>query len=313
MAETAAQLLAAVREGLARSQKALPSRFFYDVEGSRLFEEICELPEYYLTRAEEQILADHADDIAAGFPPDLTVIELGSGSARKTRLLLDALLRAGRRIRYVPVDISEEMLDETVCALSRDYPGIDIEPITAEYGVALERLRSGGSVARLVLFLGSNLGNFTPQEATGFLRQMRGTMSPGDHALLGLDLRKDPSVLLAAYDDAQGVTARFNLNLLRRINRELNADFDTGAFTHRAVYNDNEGRIEMHLVSRVKQTVTVAGEVYRFEAGESIHTENSYKYSREQIEGLAASADMGLERSWLDREQQFSANLLLAS
>jgi L-histidine Nalpha-methyltransferase len=302
-------LVRAVRSGLARVPKTLPCRFFYDLEGSRLFDRICELPEYYLTRTEDQILRDHASEMVAMLPPGLEIAELGSGSASKTRRILEAALQRQPTLRYVPIDISAEMLAHTASDLSCRYAGLRVDPLAGEYSEALPRLRHSGDAPMLLLFLGSNLGNFTPEEAVPFLAGLRRVMRPGDRLLMGLDLRKDPRLLEAAYDDVAGVTAEFNLNLLRRINRELGADFDLASFTHRAVYNREEGRVEMYLVSERAQTVTVAGQSYPFAAGEALHTENSYKYTLPQICDLSARAGLDLARTWTDPQQWFSVNL----
>jgi len=303
------EFLDAVHAGLSGSPKTLPCRFFYDLEGSLLFEQICELPEYYLTRTEDRILSERAEEIVAALSPRVDLVELGSGSSRKTRRLIEALLRRQPGLRYVPVDISGQMLARTARELSRDYPRLTVDPLVAEYGEALDRLHGEGENPRLVVFLGSNLGNFHPEEGVRFLRQIREMMNPDDRALLGLDRRKDRRILEPAYDDAAGVTARFNLNLLRRINRELGGTFDLQRFRHRAWYNEAEGRVEMHLVSTTHQVAGVEGRLYSFEAGESIHTENSYKYSPEQVCDLAAASGLALSRVWSDPEEWFSVNL----
>lgn len=303
-------LAAAVHAGLTASQKTLPCRFFYDQEGSALFEEICELPEYYVTRTEDEILRQRAPEIIAALPDRVDLVELGSGSSRKTRRIIEGLLERQRSLRYLPIDISATMLRETAHTLSRDYPRLEIDPLALEYGTALERLPGRRQGPLLMLFLGGNLGNFDPAAAIGFLRQVAAAMQPGDGLLLGLDLHKDAAVLNAAYDDSQGVTARFNLNMLRRLNRELNADFDLDAFQHRAFYNEAEGRVEMHLVSLRDQGVTLAGRRVEFRAGETIHTENSYKYTRAQIQSLAHASRLSLQRQWTDERGYFSVNLL---
>lgn len=305
-----AELAAAVRAGLTATPKTLPCRFFYDPEGSDLFEQICELPEYYVTRTEDEILRSRAGEIVAALPGQVDLVELGSGSSRKTRRLIEALLERQRTLRYLPIDISEAMLRETAHTLSRDYPRLAVDPLPLEYGAALERLPRKRRGPMLVLFLGGNLGNFDPGAAIGFLRQITAAMQPEDGLLLGLDLHKETTVLNAAYDDRQGVTARFNLNLLRRLNRELGTDFDLDAFRHRAFYNEAEGRVEMHLVSLRDQEVTVAGEPVTFRAGETIHTENSYKYTFAQIQALAHAAGFSLRRQWTDERNYFSVNLL---
>lgn len=305
-----AELAAPVLAGLGSTPKTLPCRFFYDPEGSDLFEQICELPEYYVTRTEDEILRTRSREIVAALPAQVDLVELGSGSSRKTRRLIEALLDRQRTLRYLPIDISETMLRETARTLSGDYPRLAVDPLPLEYGAALQRLPGKRRGPMLVLFLGGNLGNFDPPAAVAFLRQIAAAMQPEDTLLLGLDLHKDPAVLNAAYDDAQGVTARFNLNLLRRLNRELGADFDLGAFRHRAFYNLEEGCVEMHLVSLREQQVTVAGESFRFRAGESIHTENSYKYTFAQIHSLAHAAGLSLRQRWTDDRTYFSVNLL---
>lgn len=305
--------LAAVHAGLGSTPKTLPCRYFYDRTGSLLFEEICGLPEYYLTRTEDRILHEREGEIVACLPSPVEVIELGSGSSRKTRRLLEALLRRQPQLRYTPVDISASMLRETAVALQEAYPRLTVSPLAAEYGEALTRLRAPSGTPRLILFLGSNLGNFDPEESTRFLRGIRGLMQEGDCALIGLDLQKDRAVLEAAYDDAQGITAAFNRNLLRRINRELGGDFDYGSFRHRALYNADAGRVEMHLESTRPQEVTIQGRRYPFREGETIHTENSYKFTRPGIRSLAARAGLLLARTWTDEQEWFSVNLLAAS
>src|SRR5215468_1144444 len=286
-----AELARDVTAGLTAEPKHLSCRYFYDREGSRLFAAICELPEYYLTRAETEILQRHAREIAALFPDDVTVIELGSGSAVKTRLLLDALV-PGRRVRYVPIDICRPVLEESTADLLQRFPSLEIVAVAAEYHEALRHLRRKSDRPRLLLWLGSNIGNFTRAEAATFLRRIRDTMTPADRMLVGVDLRKDRAVLEAAYDDAAGVTAAFNLNLLARINHELGGNFDLSAFQHRAIYNEEVGRIEMYLVSTRAQSVTIRrlGLTVRFAAGETVHTEYSYKYSLAEIHAVATAA-----------------------
>ncbi len=306
------EFLAAVHAGLAADPKTLPCRYFYDREGSLLFEEICGLPEYYLTRTEDRILRERASEIAACLPSPVEVIELGSGSSRKTRRLLEAVLRRQPELRYTPVDISASMLRETAIALRETYPRLTVSPLAAEYGEALAQLRAHSGSSRLILFLGSNLGNFDPEESTRFLRGIRGLMREGDHALIGLDLQKDRTVLEAAYDDSQGVTAAFNRNLLRRINRELGGDFDLSAFRHGAHYHAEAGRVEMHLVSTRPQEIRVQDRRYSFREGETIHTENSYKFTLPGIRSLAARAGLHLARTWTDELEWFSVNLLEA-
>jgi|DewCreStandDraft_3_1066083.scaffolds.fasta_scaffold00769_4 L-histidine N-alpha-methyltransferase len=304
-----------VREGLTASPKHLPCRYFYDREGSLLFEAICALPEYYLTRAERAILEAHAGEILArGFgervSDPITLVELGSGSATKTRLLIAALLRRQGALLYVPVDISREMLEESARGLVRDYPGLRVRAIAGDYADGLEHLTSLRG-RKLILWLGSNIGNLERAEAIAFLRRVRERMSEADAMLIGIDLRKDRAVVERAYNDARGVTARFNANLLARINRELGGHFDLAAFRHHALYNEAEGRIEMYLVSVRAQRVRIERldlEV-SFAAGERIHTENSYKYSPEEITAVARAAGLRLLGHWRDPDALFSVNL----
>jgi len=303
-------LLEAVHSGLSQPQKMLPCRFFYDLEGSLLFESICKLPEYYLTRTEDLILRQRANEIVSSLPQVAQLVELGSGSAQKTRRLIEEILHKQPSLHYLPVEISHEMLEQTVSALSREYPQLKITPVIGEYAQAMARLRIEMAHPALILFLGSNLGNFDLSEATIFLKRMRQMMAPEDRALIGLDLKKDPALLEAAYNDSQGITAQFNLNILRRINRELGGNFILDNFEHHAFYNQQEGRIEMHLISKCSQTVVIAGRTYQFENGETIHTENSYKYSLPQIRQLASAAGLDLVKTWQDSKGFFSTNLL---
>jgi L-histidine N-alpha-methyltransferase len=298
--------------GLGASPKRLSCCYFYDADGSRLFEAICELPEYYLTRAEAGILRQHAAEIAAAFPGETTLIELGSGNAAKTRLLIEAFLATRPRQRYVPVDICRTVLEESSLDLLRSYSGLDIVAVAAEYHEGLQQIQAAVRGPRLILWLGSNIGNFERTEAAVFLDRVRRTMTPVDRLLVGIDLRKERAVLEAAYDDAQGVTAEFNLNLLTRINRELHGHFDVAQFRHRAVYNDEVGRIEMYLVSARDQSISIEELkcTVNVAAGEAVHTENSYKYSLQEIDALARTAGLTTERRWLDADERFSLNLL---
>jgi L-histidine N-alpha-methyltransferase len=301
-----------VADGLTASPKQLSCCYFYDRLGSRLFEAICELPEYYLTRAETAILEAHAAAIAALFPGPTDLIELGSGNAAKTRLLIEAFLWRHPALRYVPLDICRTVLEETAQDLLQTYPGLEILAIAGEYQEGLEHLRAVAAPRKLVLWLGSNIGNLERTEAAQFLARVRATLTPADRLLVGIDLRKERAVLEAAYDDPCGVTAAFNRNLLGRINRELGGHFDLRAFRHRAVYNEEAGRIEMYLVSASAQQVAVdhLGLKIGLAAEEVVHTENSYKYSPAEIEALATAAGLYLERSWLDPDGGFQLNLL---
>lgn len=312
--ELSDQLAAFARDvsaGLSASPKRLDCRYFYDADGSRLFEAICRLPEYYLTRAEQEILLTRTTEILATCPPNLTLVELGSGSASKTRVLIEALLQRQGRLRYVPVDISRSALEQSSRALLHDYDTLQIVAIAAEYQDGLQQLSSVIEGPRLILWLGSNVGNFERAAASEFLRQIRRWMMPSDRLLVGIDLRKSRAVLEAAYDDAQGVTAQFNLNLLARINRELGGHFDLQGFRHRATYDEQAGCVQMYLESVREQTVLIdrLGLTVCFSAGEAIHTENSYKYSFAEIERLAEAAGLRLEGQWLDTQQQFSENM----
>ncbi len=265
-----------------RGQKTLPSKHFYDTEGSRLFEQITALDAYYPTRTEAALLRTHGDDIAAFVGPEALLIEYGSGASVKTRLLLDRLpdLRA-----YVPIDISAEHLLDTVEALRADYPALRVVPVVADYTRRFRLPRLSGR--RVLFFPGSTVGNFTPEEAARFLTRMAQTAGPGGRLVIGVDTPKDPAVLERAYDDPEGVTAAFNRNLLVRLNREAGADFDLAAWQHRAVWNAAASRVEMHLVSAAPQTVHLGDAALRFRAGETIHTEIACKYTPEAFAALA--------------------------
>jgi dimethylhistidine N-methyltransferase len=300
-----------VEQGLTADPKRLSCCYFYDPEGSRLFEEICDLPEYYLTRAEREIFEARATEVAGRFPAGVRLIELGSGSAAKTRLLIEAFLARQPRLLYFPIDICRMVLEDSSRDLLTDYPALEIVAIEAEYQDALRHLASEEGLPRLILWLGSNVGNLDRDQAAAFLRQVRQTMSPEDRLLVGIDLRKPREILEPAYDDARGVTADFNLNLLTRINRELGGQFDVRAFRHRAIYNDEAGRVEMYLISQRDQQVRIdrLGRPVALAAGEAIHTENSYKYSPAEIAALAAGAGLYSECQWLDQQARFSVNL----
>jgi len=299
---------AAVAAGLSLEEKTLPCRFLYDARGSSLFEAICETPEYYLTRAEHEILEARAGAIAASFAEPITLAELGSGSARKTRLLIDAFLARHAALRYVPVDISRAALEASARGLLERYPGLEVCAIASEYHEGLRLLRAATEGPKLIAWLGSNVGNFDRSEAAGFLRRVRRALADDDRLLLGVDLRKPRDVLEAAYDDARGVTASFTLNLLVRINRELGGLFSPAAFAHRARWLEDEGRIEIHLVSRERQRVTIAalGLEVAFEKGEAIHVEDSFKYSPAEIDELLKDASLRCEERWLDAHGRFA-------
>ncbi len=302
----------AVQTGLGRDPKRLPCRFLYDEAGSLLFEEICDLPEYYLTRAEREILVRRAAEIAALFAEPITLAELGSGSSSKTRLLIEAFLRQHGRLRYVPLDISRSILETSALALLERYGSLEIRAIASDYARGLRHVRAETQRRKLIVWLGSTIGNLGRQEAAGFLGSVRQSLAPADRMLVGIDLRKDPAALEAAYDDAQGVTARFSLNLLERINRELGGRFDVKHFRHRAVYHEPEGRVAIEVVSTRAQSVRVEDLdlELEFAAGEAIHIEDSFKYSAQEIEALAGAAGLRVECRWHDPGGRFSLNLL---
>ena len=299
---------ASLMNGLSKPRKTLPCRFLYDTTGSALFEEITTLEEYYLTRAEISILEAYATVMTAERGDEAVLVEFGSGSSRKTEILLRAMPRLAA---YAPVDLAECALAAARARLAQRFASLDVRPIVADFrgGVILpddlRRLRKIG------LFPGSTIGNFTPGEAVRVLRAMRVALSPDGVLIVGVDLKKDARLLLRAYNDSNGVTAAFNLNLLRRANRELGADFDLSAFRHEAIYNPMEGRIEMHLVSEKEQRVMVGGRDFRFFVEETIHTENSYKFSIEQFRAAARLAGWSPQRVWLDDSGLFSVHELL--
>ncbi|WP_030460651.1 L-histidine N(alpha)-methyltransferase [Kitasatospora sp. NRRL B-11411] len=296
------------REGLSGRPKRLPPKWFYDARGSELFEEITRLPEYYPTRAEREILADRAAAVAAATGAR-TLVELGSGSSEKTRLLLDALRAAGTLERYVPVDVSESALAAAGKSLIDDYPGLEVSAVLSDFTHGLGLPDGGGP--RLVVFLGGTLGNLLPAERTVFLAGLRAQLMPGDWLLLGTDLVKDPAVLVAAYDDAAGVTAAFNRNLLSVLNRELGADFEPEQFAHVALWDAENEWIEMRLRSLREQTVKVTelGLPVHFEAGEELRTEVSAKFRRERVERELFAAGLRLTDWWTDGEGRFGLSL----
>jgi dimethylhistidine N-methyltransferase len=302
-----ADFAADFRAGLANTPRFLPCRYFYDEIGSRLFERITELPEYYLTRTEDAILRRHAGEMVEGWSEAPVMVELGSGSSVKTRRLIAAALRCYGELRYAPIDVSPEILEESAHALSRAFPDLRVTGYAGDYRSALQRLATRWRRPKLLVFLGSSLGNYDPDDAVELLSQIARAMGPADRFLLGTDLVKDRETLEAAYDDAQGVSAAFNLNLLARINRELDGDFELDQFAHRARYRDDLERVEMHLVSRVPQVVHVprAGLKLRFEVGETIHTENSYKYHQASLKNLAVRSGFVEEAAWTDEESRF--------
>lgn len=301
--------LADVLAGLLDSPKWLAPKYFYDETGSRLFDRICELPEYYLTRTELEIMRAHAGSMAQALGPNVLLIEPGSGSSVKVRLLLE---RLDRPAAYVPVEICREHMLASVAALQADYPALEILPVCADFTRSFPvPAPSVPARRRAAYFPGSTLGNFPPPAAAGLLKVLHHAVGPGGALILGVDLEKPPDILLPAYDDAAGVTAAFNRNLLTRINRELGGDFDPHGFAHRAVWNADEGRIEMHLVSGRRQTAHVGGQAIEFAAGEPIVTEYSYKYTPARLAAMAERAGFRIERSWTDSRQWFGVYCLV--
>jgi len=298
--EFAADLIA----GLRAEPRRVSPKWFYDAEGSRLFERICELPEYYPTRTELALLDRHAPAIGTLIGPGAEIVEFGAGASRKVRVLLDAMVSP---CCFVPIDISGEHLAEAVAALRSDYPGLAVRPLAADFTVDLELPPAAGR--RVGFFPGSSIGNFEPAEAERLLHRFAGWLG-GGALLIGVDLVKDPAALHAAYNDSRGVTAAFNLNLFARANRELQADFDLACWAHSAFYNPPLRRIEMHLVSRCRQAVQVAGERFEFDEGDSVHTENSYKYTVAGFQRLAARAGFDAIHAWTDNERRFSLHWL---
>jgi dimethylhistidine N-methyltransferase len=292
--------------GLSAPQKFLPPKYFYDDRGSRLYEQICALPEYYLYRAELEIFGTYAGEIQAEID-GLALVEFGSGSARKTRRLLAAYEKAGRPFRYCPVDISREMLWETANELLQEYAHIEVRAMHADFAGQPEVIQELALERKAVAFFGSSLGNFTREESVEFLRRTSAILGPEDVFLLGIDLKKSPALLVPAYDDAQGVTAAFNRNVLRRINHELGGRFDPQSFEHVALYNAEKGRIEMHLRSRLSQHVPIVKleETVSFHQDETIHTESSYKYNKDEVRELGHDANLALDRTWFDARHSF--------
>lgn len=297
-----------VLRGLRRRPKRLGSKYFYDARGSELFERICDQPEYYLTRVELAILREHIGEIADAIGPDALLMEYGSGSGLKTRLLLRHLRSP---VAYVPVEIAREVLLASIGELAANFPNVEMLPVCADFTQPLVLPRSARHARRTVAFFpGSTIGNFEPEEAVKLLKQLREQIGRNGAALIGVDLKKDRAELEAAYNDAAGVTAEFTLNLLVRCNSELGADFDLAAFRHRARWNALAGRIETHIVSIREQLVRIDGETFRFEAGEPMLVEYSCKYSPEDFARLAARAGLRVGRMWTDPEARFSLQWL---
>lgn len=292
-----------VLNGLAGSEKTIPCKYFYDAIGSRLFERICAQPEYYPTRTELAIMRRHGQEMAAACGPQCLLIEYGSGSGDKSRLLLE---RLNAPAGYVPIDVARETLLHSARTLARSFAHLEVLPVCADFTHSLELPAPARTPrCRVVYFPGSTIGNLTPDEAAALLRQTARLCGPGGGMLLGVDLKKDPALLHAAYNDRGGVTASFNLNLLTRINRELGGDLDTSRFWHHAFYNPTAGRIEMHLVSRVEQRLHVGGESFFLAEGESIRTEYSYKYSPAEVRRLTAAGGFTVRQAWFDDANWF--------
>lgn len=307
-ADASASFLNDVIAGLSQAQKTLPCQYFYDETGSRLFEQITELPEYYPTRTEISILRDHAADIAEQLGPDVLLVEYGAGASTKTRILLNALERV---TAYVPIDVSEAFLLETAAGLRQEYPDLAVHPIVGDFMVRFG-LPADTSGTPVGFFPGSTIGNLSDDAIDQFMRAARTLLGQDGKFLIGVDLRKPASVLVPAYDDAAGVTARFNLNLLARINRELGGTFDLSQFRHQAIWNDTASRIEMHLQSQRAQTVQIGDHSFEFVAGETIHTENSRKFDLPSLVSLFDATGWQLDQSWQDSQRYFAVLLLSA-
>lgn len=298
---------AAVLDGLSRPAKSIPCRFFYDARGSALFEEITRLPEYYPTRTEIGLLEAHAGAIADLAGPGRALVEFGSGSSRKTRILIEALPDLAA---YVPIDIAADALDAAANELAAHYPGLAVTPVHADFTQGLTLPRAIRDAPLLGFFPGSTIGNFTRAGAQRFLARAAHLLGPEGALLIGVDLDKAEAILLPAYDDPGGVTAAFNLNLLARVNRELGGDLDLSAFAHEAVYNARAGRIEINIVSLADQEATILGRPFRFAAGERVHTENSHKYTLDGFANLARAAGWRPVRAWTDPDGLFSLHYL---
>lgn len=309
-------IAAEVADGLTRTPKSLSPKLFYDQTGSELFEEITRLPEYYLTRTEQQLLREFASDIvrhvAGPEAPLLTLVELGAGTATKTSTIIDAILKAQPSLAFYPIDVSPAALETAASHLTRSFPRLIVRPMVTDYTDGIPTIdASSRNTRRLVLYIGSSVGNFEPMDASAVLVRVRHTLFPGDALLLGTDLAKSPNVLLPAYNDASGITARFNKNLLARINRELGAHFDLDSFRHIDLWNAQESRIEMHLESICDQTVSIddLGLRVSFRKNERIHTENSYKFTHTMASALLQNAGFVLEHTWTDSREWFALHL----
>lgn len=297
-------LLSEVLVGLSKSQKSIPPKFLYDKAGSEIFEKICDLRDYYPTRAEKEILKTYAGEMAEMIGPGALIIEPGSGAGEKVRYLLKALNDPSG---FVPIEIEREILLRMTSEIIEEFPGLNITPICADFTEMLELPVTVGmkNGKKVIFFPGSTIGNLSPDEAIEFLMQYGEMLTTGGGFLIGADLKKDSTILKRAYDDSEGVTAEFNLNLLRRLNREIGATFDLEHFKHEAFYNEDMGRVEMHLKSTVPQLVRINRTVFRFSEGETIHTENSYKYSEDEFAELCAHAGLILKKCWKDSKKMF--------
>ena len=295
--------------GLSQVQKSIPCRWLYDESGSELFEEITNLPEYYPTRTETKILSQYAAEIADHVGPNATVVEYGAGSSVKTRILIDALVEPSI---YIPIDISAEFLQSSVVSLEEDYPFLNIEPVVADFLATVDLPKKSARGARVGFFPGSTIGNLESSEIVSFMQRARADLGQGAQFLLGADLKKDLNILIPAYDDSCGITAEFNLNLLKRINRELDANFDIACFNHEARWNNDAAAIEMHLVSQEDQSVKISGRTFFFRQGESIHTENSRKFEIDALQKLIARCGWEVVDSWTDKDNLFSVLLFKA-
>ncbi|WP_242928978.1 L-histidine N(alpha)-methyltransferase [Pontibacter vulgaris] len=309
-ATTYADFAKDITNGLNQTPKKLSSRWFYDAKGSKLFQQIMDMPEYYLTRCEFDLLNEHKQAMASQFGKEgfFHLIDLGAGDAMKTKVLIRELTATGQNFEYVPVDISVDAMQELTEDLHEEMPAVLAQAVVGEYFDALKWLQENKSARKVVLFLGSNVGNFETQESINFLKSIRSYLQPGDKLLLGADLRKDPETIIDAYNDAAGITAEFNLNLLERMNRELGANFNLQAFQHYALYDPQEGVMKSYLVSRTDQQVDIhaTGQSYTFKAWEAIHTESSHKYTLQQIQELGKVCGFNTETVFMEKNQYFA-------
>jgi dimethylhistidine N-methyltransferase len=297
--------------GFKSNPKFIRPVYLYDKIGSQLFEEICQLPEYYPTRSETEILKNYSVEIANYFKDDITLVELGSGSSIKTDYLIKAFLSVAENVEYIPIDVSGTILKESAVTLNQTYPTLIVNPIVALYEDGISQIENNFNKTKLILWLGSSIGNFDREDAVAFIQQICENLQVSDRLLIGIDLDKKKAILEKAYNDSAGITAKFNLNLLRRINNEFGADFILNNFRHKAIFNKKKGRIEMHLISNCKQKVFLSDldlDV-TVKKNEAIHTENSYKYTQTQIEKFSEGAGLKLVKQWFDSKQWFSLNL----